>query len=107
MNVAQHILVFCLRLYRWVLSPVIASLFGPLGRCRYTPSCSAYALEAVCRHGALAGSWLALKRIGRCHPWGGCGDDPVPGKKAKGQGSETLDFGLWTLDSKAPPAQPR
>ena len=37
-----------------------------------------YALEAVARHGALAGSWLALKRIGRCHPWGGCGHDPVP-----------------------------
>jgi len=46
--------------------------------CRYTPSCSAYAIEAWSRYGALAGSWLALKRILRCHPWGGCGVDPVP-----------------------------
>jgi len=48
--------------------------------CRYTPSCSAYAIEAWSRYGALAGSWLALKRILRCHPWGGCGVDPVPPK---------------------------
>ena len=78
MKAAQHILVFCVRLYRWVISPVKMFLFGPLGRCRFTPSCSEYALEALRGHGALAGSWLALKRIGRCHPWGGCGDDPVP-----------------------------
>ena len=46
--------------------------------CRYTPSCSAYAITALSRYGALRGSWLALKRIGRCHPWGGQGHDPVP-----------------------------
>ena len=92
MNAAQHILVFCVRLYRWVLSPAKAVLFGPLGRCRYTPSCSEYALEAVCRHGALAGSWLAVKRIGRCNPWGGCGHDPVPDTEPKAQ--PALDFGL-------------
>ena len=46
--------------------------------CRYTPSCSAYAIEAWSRYGALAGSWLASKRLLRCHPWGGCGVDPVP-----------------------------
>lgn len=82
MNVAQHILVFCVRLYRWVLSPAKTFLFGPLGRCRFTPSCSEYALEALRRHGALAGGWLAVKRIGRCHPWGGCGHDPVPGQQS-------------------------
>jgi len=46
--------------------------------CRFQPSCSAYGIEAVRRHGALAGGWLALRRIGRCHPWGGHGHDPVP-----------------------------
>lgn len=46
--------------------------------CRYSPSCSQYAIEALERHGAIKGGWLALKRIGRCHPWGGHGWDPVP-----------------------------
>lgn len=59
-------------LYRMLLSPVL----GP--RCRFEPSCSAYAMEAVKRYGAGRGSLLALWRIGRCHPWGGCGYDPVP-----------------------------
>ncbi len=78
MNAGQHILIAGIRAYRWVLSPAKTFLFGPLGQCRFTPTCSAYALEAIARHGALAGMWLALKRIGRCHPWGGCGEDPVP-----------------------------
>ncbi len=47
-------------------------------RCRYEPSCSAYALDALRLHGAARGSWLAVRRIGRCHPWGGSGFDPVP-----------------------------
>jgi uncharacterized protein len=47
-------------------------------RCRFHPSCSAYALEALERHGAVRGLWLALRRLGRCHPWGGGGLDPVP-----------------------------
>jgi len=77
-NIAQHILTLAVRLYRWTFSPAQAVLFGPLGRCRFSPSCSAYALEAIQGHGALAGSWLGLKRVCRCHPWGGCGHDPVP-----------------------------
>jgi putative membrane protein insertion efficiency factor len=46
--------------------------------CRYWPSCSEYAREAIERHGALGGGWLAVRRLGRCHPWGGHGADPVP-----------------------------
>jgi uncharacterized protein len=77
-NPAQQILIFVVQCYRCVISPAKTFLFGPLGHCRFTPSCSEYALGAVREHGALAGSWLALRRIGRCHPWGGCGHDPVP-----------------------------
>jgi putative membrane protein insertion efficiency factor len=58
--------------YRYALSP----LLGP--RCRFYPSCSAYALEAIDRHGALRGLWLAVRRVGRCHPWHPGGYDPVP-----------------------------
>ena len=71
-------MVCVIRLYRWALSPALVFLFGAAGRCRFTPSCSEYALEAVRRHGALRGAWLATVRLGRCHPWGGCGHDPVP-----------------------------
>jgi putative membrane protein insertion efficiency factor len=50
--------------------------------CRFDPSCSAYAREALAVHGAARGSWLAVRRLGRCHPWGGSGWDPVPHRKA-------------------------
>ncbi|HXP59845.1 MAG TPA: membrane protein insertion efficiency factor YidD [Dongiaceae bacterium] len=78
MNAAQYILISGARLYRGVISPVKTALLGPLAHCRFTPTCSQYAVESVRLHGVLAGTWLALKRIGRCHPWGGCGWDPVP-----------------------------
>lgn len=64
--------------YRYAISPAKTALLGPAARCRYTPSCSAYALDALEQHGPFRGSWFALKRIARCHPWGGCGHDPVP-----------------------------
>lgn len=55
---------------------------GRLSPCRYVPSCSTYALEAMERHGTLRGSWLAARRICRCNPWGGAGVDPVPEQAA-------------------------
>lgn len=61
-----------IRGYQVVISP----LLGP--HCRHTPTCSAYAMEAIQVHGALIGSWLALRRLLRCHPWGTWGYDPVP-----------------------------
>ena len=61
----------------WIYRNAISPLFG--ANCRYQPTCSAYAEEALRTYGAFKGGWLALKRIGRCHPWGGSGYDPVPG----------------------------
>jgi putative membrane protein insertion efficiency factor len=77
-NPLQHILIFAVRAYRLTISPGQAFLFGATGGCRFTPTCSVYAMDAVREHGALTGSALATKRICRCHPWGGCGHDPVP-----------------------------
>ena len=79
-NPIQTILILLVRLYRWTVSPAKTFLFGPLGQCRFTPSCSQYALDALHRHGAWAGGWLAMKRLCRCHPWGDCGHDPIPGE---------------------------
>jgi len=78
MNIVQHALIFLIRLYRAVVSPVLVAVLGPSARCRFSPSCSQYALEAVRLHGALIGGWLALRRLGRCHPWGDCGEDLPP-----------------------------
>lgn len=61
-----------IKLYQWIISPML----GP--KCRFTPTCSHYAVEALKKHGALKGLWLTIKRISRCHPWGGQGYDPVP-----------------------------
>jgi putative membrane protein insertion efficiency factor len=72
---------FFIRVYQCTLSPFLRLLCGPNSGCRFTPSCSAYFLEAVEVHGVLRGSWLGLKRLGRCQPWGGSGYDPVPEKK--------------------------
>jgi putative membrane protein insertion efficiency factor len=71
-NPVSLALLGAVRAYQWFIAP----LLGP--RCRYLPSCSEYAIDAVKMHGAMRGSWLAAKRIGRCHPWGGHGHDPVP-----------------------------
>jgi len=67
-----------LRAYQVIVSPVLHFLVGPLGGCRYTPTCSRYASGALERHGLLRGGWLTARRLCRCHPWGGHGHDPVP-----------------------------
>lgn len=72
MSPAAFLLALPVRAYRLLLSPWVGH------NCRFTPTCSAYALEALARHGALRGGGLALRRILRCHPWGGRGVDEVP-----------------------------
>lgn len=64
-----------IRAYQWAFA-------ARLSPCRYEPSCSNYALGSLEQHGLVRGSWLALRRLGRCHPWGGHGWDPVPPRKA-------------------------
>ena len=73
-----RLLVVLLTGYRRFVSPLLAQ------RCRFVPSCSAYALEAVQTHGAARGGWLAIRRIGRCHPFHAGGYDPVPGPTTRG-----------------------
>jgi hypothetical protein len=68
----KKILLFLIKLYQYVISPLLTP------RCRYQPSCSAYAEEAIQRFGIIQGSFLAIKRISRCHPFGKHGYDPVP-----------------------------
>ncbi len=76
MKTAWQILSFpfilLIKLYQWIISPWLGS------RCRYTPTCSHYGIEALKKYGPIKGLWLTIKRISRCHPWGGHGYDPVP-----------------------------
>jgi putative membrane protein insertion efficiency factor len=69
---------FFIRAYQYTLSPLLSLIGGPGSGCRFTPTCSAYFLEAVETQGIVRGSWLGLKRVARCQPWGGVGHDPVP-----------------------------
>ncbi|QID19655.1 membrane protein insertion efficiency factor YidD [Nitrogeniibacter mangrovi] len=68
----KTLLLLLLKVYRYAISPMLGS------NCRFTPSCSTYAVEAIERYGALKGGWLATKRVARCHPWCAGGHDPVP-----------------------------
>lgn len=68
----KTILIGLIRFYQGAISPYLG------GSCRFTPTCSQYGVEAIRKHGALRGGWLALRRFARCHPWGGHGYDPVP-----------------------------
>ena len=68
-------LLLLVAIYRFAISPLLGA------NCRFSPTCSAYAIEALRQHGAFRGSAMAARRIARCHPWGGSGYDPVPGEK--------------------------
>jgi len=71
-SIIRLMLVGLIYFYRLFISPLLGT------NCRFQPSCSAYAIEAIERHGAVKGSWLTIRRIGKCHPWGKSGYDPVP-----------------------------
>ena len=82
MSPVARVLVAAVQGYRRFVSPLLGQ------RCRFAPSCSAYAVEAIARHGAARGSWLAVRRIGRCHPFNPGGHDPVPPERSP---SATMD----------------
>lgn len=83
-----------IKVYYWAVSPWLGS------RCRYAPSCSEYAIQALDQHGAIKGSWLSIKRIARCHPWGGEGHDPVPISDKKNNGKKNDSSRNIKLDIK-------
>ena len=72
LKIFNYLLIVPIKLYQILLSPLI----GP--SCRFTPTCSNYAIEAINKYGPFKGLWLAIKRISKCHPWGDSGHDPVP-----------------------------
>jgi len=69
--------IFLIKIYQFLISPIIGK------NCRFNPTCSNYALEALKKHGLILGMYYSTIRISRCHPWGGSGHDPVPNKKLK------------------------
>jgi uncharacterized protein len=71
-SVLRGLCIGLIRTYQWVLSPLLPK------SCRFLPTCSDYAVEALQRHGIARGGWLVARRLSRCHPWGGSGYDPVP-----------------------------
>jgi uncharacterized protein len=75
--VLRKIAIFPVRIYQWVISPLIGQ------NCRHEPTCSNYTIEAVETWGVVKGIWLGMKRISKCHPWGTSGYDPVPPNKNK------------------------
>jgi putative membrane protein insertion efficiency factor len=77
MTFLARVFALPVKAYRLIGSPWVGH------NCRFQPTCSAYALEALEKHGAFKGGWMALRRIARCNPWGGCGYDPVPEPKTR------------------------
>ena len=76
-KIVNAIFIFPVKVYQWVISPVLPA------SCRYNPTCSNYTIQAIKEWGPIKGLWLGVKRISKCHPWGGMGDDPVPEKPKK------------------------
>jgi len=76
-NILIYPLIFIIKIYQFIFSPLIGK------NCRYLPTCSEYAIESLKLHGLLLGSFFAIRRILKCHPFGGHGFDPIPTKKAK------------------------
>jgi len=74
LGMIKQIFILPVRLYQLTLSPLLGA------HCRFEPSCSQYMIDAINEWGSIKGIWLGLRRIGRCHPWGGHGHDPVPKK---------------------------
>ncbi|MCZ6694670.1 MAG: membrane protein insertion efficiency factor YidD [Bacteroidetes bacterium] len=68
----RKIFIIPIQLYQWIISPLIPS------SCRFTPTCSSYAKQAILKYGIIKGFWLGFKRISKCHPWGSSGYDPIP-----------------------------
>ncbi|HMN90561.1 MAG TPA: membrane protein insertion efficiency factor YidD [Saprospiraceae bacterium] len=79
----KQLFILPVRFYQLAISPLLPS------SCRYQPTCSHYMIEAIQEWGPLKGTWLGLRRIGRCHPWGGHGYDPVPKKMPKSNSNHT------------------
>ncbi|MFD2827346.1 MULTISPECIES: membrane protein insertion efficiency factor YidD [Leeuwenhoekiella] len=71
-SLAKKILIFPIRIYQKFISPLLPPA------CRYEPTCSHYSVQAIEKHGPIKGTWLSIKRIASCNPWGGSGYDPVP-----------------------------
>lgn len=82
----RSILILFIRFYQGAISPLLGA-----NKCRFQPTCSNYALEALDEWGIWKGSWMALKRIGKCHPWGPWGYDPVPKRESSEQSLNSAD----------------
>ena len=93
MTLYQRCVLGALRAYKWTLSPLIGR------QCRFLPTCSEYAAEALILHGPWRGSMLATRRLCRCHPWGGAGYDPVPQPRDKAPDGNGPASRTWTCET--------